>query len=740
MLKKYNKLILPVFALLVLLAVLIFVVARASVNNYIDKANQTTMQHAVSTVNEKIRETQNIAYQMAHSSYITPLRYADNIFEHQMFIHTLNLQTWLPSFSSYNSDIALNAVVFTTSDYVIMPKCGQDLVSFAACFSDEAHTNGYSEKEFLELLVKYNKSFLPRMRYAQYGNAGIEVVPYAIWVGDNVLDRRIIALAFMNGNGMDDVLAQLMTSELGALCLIDESGDVVASSRALSPNEKQHLSGISSERNLRTYWADTVFPGWRCVLISYGDEAMIALGGFGMLMSVIAVTAVMLMLITALILMEHNRKRLRTLVNLTDDDGTDTKNLYRTINQRIQLLLNDKQLMHTRLEEQETVLKALAVNRLLMGDSLAQSGALSDIALLPQEKYCLSAILALTSEHDAEDDALKKVKSLIKEAIRLHSPDVVTCDASLSELALILYLPQETDDGKQEQTLESLFDTVSRIVQDNSAFDVRMFAGAVHVGDGAVARSYSEARMALLNASIKDEGKSVVRFSGTDNPNSCYYYPPETEMRLINLIRSGNRLAAGKLVEELFDQNIVRQSIDYDMAVAFLLDFYGSVLKIQPDDEDTRVMQQKMLELFKNNVRNIGTIEVQKAFINYIHMLTDSFAKAKKSHNQLLADKMLSYVNEHIGDYNLSLTTLADSFGLSGGYCSMFFKEQIGMTFSDFLMRARSERARELILENRLSIAEIASTVGYSSSTAFGRAFKKYYGINPTQVREQAND
>ena len=42
-----------------------------------------------------------------------------------------------------------------------------------------------------------------------------------------------------------------------------------------------------------------------------------------------------------------------------------------------------------------------------------------------------------------------------------------------------------------------------------------------------------------------------------------------------------------------------------------------------------------------------------------------------------------------------------------------------------------------MILENRLSIAEIASTVGYSSSTAFGRAFKKYYGINPTQVREQ---
>lgn len=740
MLKKHNKIIIFVFALLVLLAVLIFIVARASVNDYIDKANQATLKHAVENVDDKIRETQNITYQMSTSAYITPLRQCDNIFEKQAFIKALALQNWLPSFSAYNNDIAMNAIAFFTSNYVIMPNCGQDLDSFSLNISDAEFPAGYTRGDLLELILKYNKKFMPRMRYARYNSSGIDVIPYIIWVGNSAMERRIAAISFMNAQEIDEMLSQLLTTELGALCVLDENRKIIASSRELSPREIKHITGLSKDRNLRTYWLDTASPQWKCVLLSYGDEALLALGGFRMLVTVIAVTAIVLMIITALVLTEHNKTKLRSLVGLFADGESDSNNIYNTINRQVQLLLSDKQLMHARLEEQESVLKALAANRLLMGDSLAQSGALTELALLPQEKYCLSAILSLTCETEATDASFKKVKSLIKEAIRLFSPDIVTCDTSMSELALILYMPQEADDSKQAQTLTYLFDTISKITQDNSTFDVRMFAGAVHVGDGAVAESYSEARMALLNASITDEGKSIVRFSLTDNTNICYYYPPETEMRLINLIRSGNRFAVGKLVEELFDRNIVRQSIDYDMAVAFLLDFYGSVLKIQPDDGEVQKKRQEIMSLFKNNVRNIGTIEVQKAFINYIYMLTDSFSQEKKSHNQLLADKMLTYVNEHIGDYNLSLTTLADALNISGGYCSMFFKEQIGMTFSDFLLHARSEKARELILENHLSIAEIASAVGYSSSTAFGRAFKKHYGINPTQVREQAND
>ena len=51
-------------------------------------------------------------------------------------------------------------------------------------------------------------------------------------------------------------------------------------------------------------------------------------------------------------------------------------------------------------------------------------------------------------------------------------------------------------------------------------------------------------------------------------------------------------------------------------------------------------------------------------------------------------------------------------------------------------MRTRMEKGKELISQSEMSIADIAVAVGYSSSVTFGRAMKKYYGINPLQLRE----
>ena len=49
---------------------------------------------------------------------------------------------------------------------------------------------------------------------------------------------------------------------------------------------------------------------------------------------------------------------------------------------------------------------------------------------------------------------------------------------------------------------------------------------------------------------------------------------------------------------------------------------------------------------------------------------------------------------------------------------------------------ARYERARDLLLNSELSIAEVADAVGYSDARAFRRAFKRWAGCLPTEFRE----
>jgi two-component system response regulator YesN len=58
-----------------------------------------------------------------------------------------------------------------------------------------------------------------------------------------------------------------------------------------------------------------------------------------------------------------------------------------------------------------------------------------------------------------------------------------------------------------------------------------------------------------------------------------------------------------------------------------------------------------------------------------------------------------------------------------------------GTTVMQYCIEKRIEAARLLLKENRHSIAEIGSIVGYEDHSAFSRAFRRYSGASPKEWR-----
>ncbi|GCE15486.1 response regulator transcription factor [Tengunoibacter tsumagoiensis] len=104
--------------------------------------------------------------------------------------------------------------------------------------------------------------------------------------------------------------------------------------------------------------------------------------------------------------------------------------------------------------------------------------------------------------------------------------------------------------------------------------------------------------------------------------------------------------------------------------------------------------------------------------------------------NQKLIKEIDQYIQTHLGE-NILLHEVAFHFGFSPNYFGRLFKEEIGASFTDYVIRKKLEEAAHLLCNSRLKLYEIAQRLGYSSLTYFGRQFKEAYGQTPGDFRRQ---
>lgn len=86
-------------------------------------------------------------------------------------------------------------------------------------------------------------------------------------------------------------------------------------------------------------------------------------------------------------------------------------------------------------------------------------------------------------------------------------------------------------------------------------------------------------------------------------------------------------------------------------------------------------------------------------------------------------------------DYSLAINQneLAHRLRITPQYFSYLFKRDTGYSFTLYLRRYRVRIAKEMLQDNAVKVAEVASCIGYPDSKYFCRVFKTETGMSPTQ-------
>ncbi len=87
---------------------------------------------------------------------------------------------------------------------------------------------------------------------------------------------------------------------------------------------------------------------------------------------------------------------------------------------------------------------------------------------------------------------------------------------------------------------------------------------------------------------------------------------------------------------------------------------------------------------------------------------------------------------------DLTIAELADACGVSARHFQRAFRKSTGETPHHWRMRRRIERARILLTEGRLGLAEIALTCGFADQSHLGRVFVRAVGCSPGAYRSRA--
>lgn len=139
------------------------------------------------------------------------------------------------------------------------------------------------------------------------------------------------------------------------------------------------------------------------------------------------------------------------------------------------------------------------------------------------------------------------------------------------------------------------------------------------------------------------------------------------------------------------------------------------------------------LHAFDLLLKPIKELELERVLKNVMAQSpkkTEEETESRRMIDSVIADIRSSYTED------VSLKALAAKYGLSTGRLSMLLKESLSMTFSDYIVSLRMQKARELLKDESKSIEQIAEMVGYNDYFYFTKVFKKSQGISPSKYRK----
>lgn len=311
-----------------------------------------------------------------------------------------------------------------------------------------------------------------------------------------------------------------------------------------------------------------------------------------------------------------------------------------------------------------------------------------------------------------------------------------------SQIVLLLF--GDDLEAKFMERVENWVQLILEALQKELNISLFMAAGDVTDDFSGIHRSYEMAQKKIKEKRAEEKRILALRNQETEQELNTRFddvYGEYDFKLLIKEIRNGDSEKAQTELQAILQSSSRRlQSADMMKLQLFYMNFINRIAgACLPECEayaDELAMQcmTVMRELIYIGSDTIVT-EMWDCLRKFVEKLVEVYQENNGKRKHWMIDQVLQYVEEN---YNTALSTrdIAGRFFMNTSYFSKLFHEQMGCTFSNYLINVRVEKAKMMLTQTNMKLYDIAEAVGYTNVQYFSTIFKEKEGLTPSAFRQ----
>ena len=465
------------------------------------------------------------------------------------------------------------------------------------------------------------------------------------------------------------------------------------------------------------YWEGAAYSpdfgltyGYRCQVGDLGSKARTTLQAYMLIIGLIGLLCLFAIVETS----RHHAKPIEQLMELTEDlVPDDVYGIARLQSAMHQLRSYSQQLVDIR----TSTLRSNALIRLVRGRYHSEEDAEENLRRLDMTfRQPWRVVMLLQRDKAWEMDVPEKVCARLSRSHDIYG-------FSYAERSVFVMLV-----GMDSQDRQPLVRELEQLAQEPEFADSqpRFSLGIPFEKLTQAPQSYMDA----LSAGRRMTGEGVAVYEQSE-PEEAPFYPEEELQALETALNNQDRNRTAFLYDILMTM-VSRNRHVYLYTVTLLSEMIRLYTQALPEEEDgASVCGPVVCGQCVNDVEDMLDC-LRKLHLRALQHMTEQDLENSATEMTGIAN----YISSCEELDTLTVSTVAERYGMNASSLSHRFKKQMGCNISDYIFTCKMNHACALLRSTDQTVAEIAQQVGYSQYTSFVRQFKRQKGLTPTAYRD----